>query len=67
MGHCAEWCLRRNYGGESVIQVGQIHSLRDGGVREWVLCSRLGIRKATLTFVAKFLRLLVRSEGVCAD
>ncbi|KAG5609705.1 hypothetical protein H5410_020986 [Solanum commersonii] len=28
MGHCVEWCLRRNYGERRDTLVGQIHSLR---------------------------------------
>ncbi|KAG5580536.1 hypothetical protein H5410_051163 [Solanum commersonii] len=34
----------------------------DGEHAEWVVASRLGIRKATLTFVAKFFWLLVRNR-----
>ncbi|KAG5586092.1 hypothetical protein H5410_046526 [Solanum commersonii] len=62
MGHCAEWCLRRITAERRDTLVGQIHSLRMVASRNGFFAPRLGIRKATLTFVAKFFWLLVRNR-----
>ncbi|KAG5580074.1 hypothetical protein H5410_050701 [Solanum commersonii] len=66
MGHCAEWCLRRNYGGERRdTLVGQIYSLRDGVARMGSLLRVWASGKATLTFVAKFLRFFECRSALC--
>ncbi|KAG5579908.1 hypothetical protein H5410_050535 [Solanum commersonii] len=62
-GHCASGAFERNYGGEKVVILWLAdHLLRDGESVEWVATPRLGIRKATLNFVAKFFWLLVRNR-----
>ncbi|KAG5620344.1 hypothetical protein H5410_005562 [Solanum commersonii] len=63
MGHREEWRFRKNLGVRILLYFGwRVHSLRMASCGMGPRLCGWASQKATLNFVAKFLRLLVRSE-----